>query len=566
MSIFRVFIDGAVFYHPSLSKLAITQAQVSEDAENIDCLTLSAPHNHPYLDNIKPMASVITCKKDEEIVFEGRALDDGSDFYNTHTWQCESCLAYLKDSIQPPFSYKGTLKGLLEYFIQVHNDAVETKKQFQIGNITVNDDNDYISYSNSEFSVTMDAIRDKLINTHGGYLQVRYSGDTKYLDYLADFKTTSLQTVEFGKNLLDVKITRDHTERATALIPLGAKKKTTDSEGNETESEERVDITSVNDGKNYIYDEKAVNEIGWIWTSEVWDDVTLPGNLLRKANSRLADLVKGVTSIELNIVDESDTGADIGDIRARMYVRCISRPHGIDGTYLVVSRTKDYLNPSGNTITVGASGVTLTSASAKQSKNIKSLEENLLGQSAKIETVGDIAESVRQKADDFADDISELQVQVHECYSEITKTSDQIISAVREEYITKTALETLQQDFEASITHSSTEIRMDFQSSLDVISNQVSVNQNLLEEYIRFKGALIELGRVGNAFTAELSNEQLAFKENGQTIAFISNQSLVITNAEIRYRLSLGDESRGWFDFIPRTSGNLSIVWRDATK
>ena len=57
---------------------------------------------------------------------------------------------------------------------------------------------------------------------------------------------------------------------------------------------------------------------------------------------------------------------------------------------------------------------------------------------------------------------------------------------------------------------------------------------------------------------------QLAFKENGQTIAYISNQSLVITNAEIRYKLSLGTEDRGWFDFIPRSSGNLSIVWRGA--
>lgn len=26
MSLFRVFVDGAVFYHPSLSKLAITEA------------------------------------------------------------------------------------------------------------------------------------------------------------------------------------------------------------------------------------------------------------------------------------------------------------------------------------------------------------------------------------------------------------------------------------------------------------------------------------------------------------------------------------------------------------
>ena len=85
---------------------------------------------------------------------------------------------------------------------------------------------------------------------------------------------------------------------------------------------------------------------------------------------------------------------------------------------------------------------------------------------------------------------------------------------------------------------------------------------HLLRSYHKRTAGLFELGKVGNAFTAELSNEQLAFKENGQTIAYISNQSLVITNAEIRNKLSLGNEDRGWFDFIPRTSGNLSIVWR----
>ena len=232
MRLFRVYVDGNVFYHPNLSKLAITEAKVSEDAENIDSLTLSAPYNHPYIDSIKPMASVIVCKKGEETVFEGRALDDGSDFYNTHTWTCESALAYLKDTVQPPFSYKGTLRGLLEQFISVHNKAVEQQKQFKVGNITVTDDNDYVAYSSSDYSVTMDAIKNKLINTHGGYLMVRYENDGKYLDYLADFKTKSVQKVEYGKNITDVKITRDHTERVTVLIPLGAKKKITDAEGN----------------------------------------------------------------------------------------------------------------------------------------------------------------------------------------------------------------------------------------------------------------------------------------------------------------------------------------------
>ena len=389
MSLFRVFVDGAVFYHPSLSKLVITEARISEDAESIDSLTLSAPHNHPYLSSIKPMQSVIVCKKNDETVFEGRALDDGSDFYNTHTWTCESCLAYLKDSMQPPYSYKGSLRGLLEYFVSVHNEAVEDKKKFTVGNVTVTDDNDYISYSSSGFTVTLDAIRDKLIKTHGGYLRVRYTDNGKVLDYLADFSTHSLQTVEFGKNLLDVKISRDHTERASALIPLGALIKETDAEGQEMETNRRVDITSVNDGKNYVYDEDTVSEIGWIWTSEIWEDVTLPGNLLRKAKARMQELAKGVTSMELTIVDESDAGADIGDIRARMYVRCISKPHGIDGTYLCLSRTVDYLNPAGNTITIGASGISLSSASAKQDQNISDLSDELIGVTGEIKYINE---------------------------------------------------------------------------------------------------------------------------------------------------------------------------------
>lgn len=394
MSVFRIFVDGQLFFHPQLSQLAITEAKLTEDAENIDSLTLSAPFNHPYLTYIRPMASTIVCKKSDTTVFEGRALNDGSDFYNTHTWTCESALAYLKDSQQPPFSYKGTLKGLLEYFLSVHNESVEEKKRFKLGNITVTDNNDYISYSNSEYSCTLDAIKSKLINTHGGYLMVRYTESEKILDYLAEFNTRSVQSVEYGKNLTDVKITRDHTERITALIPLGAKKKTTDEEGNEIESNERVDITSVNDGLNYIYDDAATKEIGWIWTTEIWDDVTFPSNLLRKAKARLAELIDGITSMELTIVDESDTGADIGSIHARQFVDCLSSPHGIDGRYACMSKTVDYLNPSGNTITIGASGIKLTSISAKQNKNLTAIEDELLGQTATIEGISGKVDSI----------------------------------------------------------------------------------------------------------------------------------------------------------------------------
>ncbi len=163
------------------------------------------------------------------------------------------------------------------------------------------------------------------------------------------------------------------------------------------------------------------------------------------------------------------------------------------------------------------------------------------------------------------EEVESLRVEVRECSTEIAKTSEQIQSTVRENYLSKDDLTTIQQDFQTAITQSSSEIRMDFTTVTNEITENMSSNFALIEEYIRFRGALIELGKVGNAFTAELSNESLSFKENGQEIAYISNQSLVITNAEIRNRLSLGTAARGWFDFIPRESGNLSVQWREPT-
>lgn len=134
----------------------------------------------------------------------------------------------------------------------------------------------------------------------------------------------------------------------------------------------------------------------------------------------------------------------------------------------------------------------------------------------------------------YEEDIASLQENVRECYSEISKSSEQIRLSVREEYISRSEMTTIQQDFQSTITQNSSEIRMDFSAVTDELKDNIATNQELLEEYIRFKGALIELGKVGNAFTAELSNNELAFKENGQKIAYISNNSLVITNAEIR--------------------------------
>ena len=73
---------------------------------------------------------------------------------------------------------------------------------------------------------------------------------------------------------------------------------------------------------------------------------------------------------------------------------------------------------------------------------------------------------------------------------------------------------------------------------------------------------MIELGRVGNSFVAKLSNEKLAFLQDNVEIAYISNNKLYITDAEVKNKLTIGNATNGYFDFIPRANGNLSLKWR----
>ena len=46
MSLFRVYVDDALFYHPQISKRMITATWIEEDAENIDSMTLSASFSY----------------------------------------------------------------------------------------------------------------------------------------------------------------------------------------------------------------------------------------------------------------------------------------------------------------------------------------------------------------------------------------------------------------------------------------------------------------------------------------------------------------------------------------
>lgn len=114
-------------------------------------------------------------------------------------------LSFLLDTIQRPYSFQGNPNDLFKNFINNHNSQVEDTKKFEIRNCDVPDSNNYINRENSDYSNTLDAINDKLIDLNGGYLETGPLADEKrYIDYISNYTHINSQNIIFGENLLDI--------------------------------------------------------------------------------------------------------------------------------------------------------------------------------------------------------------------------------------------------------------------------------------------------------------------------------------------------------------------------
>lgn len=241
-------------------------------------------------------------------------------------------------------------------WLQLHNNQVEDRKKIYTGVVTIHDSNDSL-YRITDRENTLEAIRDKLVDRLGGYLRLRHENDKLYLDWLTiqEYGKYCEQPIQFGENLMDYSETMTADDVITALIPLGAAiEQETDENASEFERlEKNVDITSVNDGKDYIYSKEAVENFGWVWRTEKWDDVSVPANLLKKATEFLTSnqyesLVISLTAVDLSLFGQDYDSFDIGD-----RVLCNAIPYGMKKVLPVMEMKIPLQQPDQAQLTLG---------------------------------------------------------------------------------------------------------------------------------------------------------------------------------------------------------------------
>ena len=364
----------------------LKSAQIKQGINVIDSFSFEILPNNPGYNLLNYLSTKVKVTKYlnniPTVIFKGRVLMPDSEMNSSGQFVkkvlCESELAYLMDSSQVYGEYHDiTVRAFLGVIINNHNAKVGTDKQFELGNVTVTDSNDSL-YRFLNYEKTLNVIKDKLIDRLGGELQIRYENDVMYLDYLAVIGAKKNTIIQIAKNLESIKQNIEITNVISRLSPYGAKI---------GDTEERINISSVNGGSIYIDDEVSKTQFGIIEESVTYDDITLPSKLKAKAIEELAERTRVKVKYSITAKDLALIGLTTDEIEIYNTYPVYNPVMGIDTDLRVIERSIDLFNPQNSSISVGDKIVDIKDYQIKANKangDIKSLTEKINLTNAKV--------------------------------------------------------------------------------------------------------------------------------------------------------------------------------------
>lgn len=432
---YQIKCEGYVLHDPRDEDYVVTKPKCKLGVNTVGEASFTINATHPHYGYIKKLRSVFEILQDGTPIFRGRMTDDSRDFDNSKFIDIEGVLAFLNDSIIPPFVFPddftknsgyiaasasgNVVKFFLGWLIEQHNAMVLPFQQFKLGRVTVADPNNYISRSSEDYAKTWEIVKTKLFDsTLGGYLCIRYEPDGNYIDYLADFESVNSQKIVFGENLLDIVQESDAVETYSAVMPLGMKKSEIDEKSKDTSPLTIEDLpdgvlqTTEEGGRiikkgKLIYSEKAVEEYGFICappSETTWDDVSKAENLQSNGVDFLLNTaIKLMNTITIKAVDLSFSDEEIEAFRIYRHILLESAPHGLKDTNKLEQLDIDIENPQNTIITIGDSQRSLTDINANIKQNITTNAEKT---TVKVQT--QVKEAMSEQAEVIYSDCEKI--------------------------------------------------------------------------------------------------------------------------------------------------------------
>lgn len=221
-AVYKLYYDKQLFYRSDLPTptTSLVNGVLSLKSSASGSLSFTITKENIIYDILKRMKGNIEVTKNDRLIWEGRILSEDIDFWYNKNVYCEGIMSCLNDTRHPQKIYKDmTLREYMQALLSIHNQKVDESKHFEIGIVTANNNSD-IGTRTTSYESTWDLFK-SLVDEYGGYLSIRYSNGTRYVDYRKKCSRTSYQKIEFGINLLDFTKNYDMSSLCTVLLPLG---------------------------------------------------------------------------------------------------------------------------------------------------------------------------------------------------------------------------------------------------------------------------------------------------------------------------------------------------------
>ena len=505
--------------------------------------TFTVDSTNPALAALRRMSGQVELLQDGSPIYRGRILRDTTDFYQSREIVTEGAMAYLNDSLVPPFNYpedypdaegaENTVVVLFNWFLGIHNASVSEEQQIKPGVVTVTDPNNYIARSSDKYLATIEAIRTRLVNTLGGYLLMRYEPDGNYLDYYAELPLTNTQPIRYGQNLLDFVQECDGSEIYTAILPTGAN-------GIDIAGELDGDITPdlVKEGK-IIYSRSGREQFGNITRLVEFQDVTEAANLKSKAARQLALGFGTKATITCQAADLGFTASEIPNFRVGRNTFVYSNPHGLSAAFPLMEMELDINDPGATPITLGGTSISFTGNSVNDNRDM-------------AEAVGNI----NFNTDELDSKFDSIAVATQKQITDAVQNSQSIIFAAMEQY-------TLTGDFTAYQQTVSTQMQLLSDSLTISISNVASEVTRVegdtqaqitdITKLFRFTENGLLIGELGNEVLLRLDSDTVEFLRNNFAELWLDPSGIHADNIEVR-RIQIGR-----FEIVGESDGRLSF-------
>lgn len=446
---YKVLYDNQLLFDPYTDD-RITDTKLSSKLNAASYFDFTISSTHSLYSKIEERAGEIRIYFNNLILFKGEITKIEEDFEGNYSVSCTGVLDYLTATRVRPYSTvegeqplkaPSSYDGYFQWLIDQHNsNCLDSRKRFSVGVNQGNmlDKNNYIYRSSEQRPTTASEIEDKILNSAGGYLFVRYRDDLNILDLYADVHDVNTQIIDYGINILDFTKTTTTETQYTAVVATGY---TPDPPEGQTDVKMKpITLEGCADGGtpysstivkmgDRVYDVEAVARYGYREYYVSNTDIKTHDGLLEYACKTLNTLLSPALTISVRAVDLAlILGEKYQHLQLGQAVRVRSKPCKVDEYLMVNSIDLDLMNPENTTFDLGASYDTLT---GQQSAYLKALNASI---NASLDTVDALGDNVKnsaklaQEAKDKADTATDAAADAAEKADKVTDIANSAVS------------------------------------------------------------------------------------------------------------------------------------------